>query len=349
MREKTKIGLIGAGDIGAVHAEAWAKLDDVAFCVAAGRNPDRAKALSSEVGATLYEGVDAMLDDAAVQGVDICVPNPLHREFAERAFAAGKHVLCEKPISLTVEDADAMMSAADRAGKVLFIAHVLRFWPEYARTREWAEAQGVENVLLIAARRLVSVLAATPGTGRWRHDPKMSGGAVIDLQIHDIDWFNWVLGDPVCVQSQGLRSPDGAISHVWTTVDYACGARAFVEGSFMFKGNPLLIDFRALSREASVEYTYAPLEFALQGLAGKGDEAATGTLNMYRWGEDPVPLLTPEEDSFTVAMRAQVAHFAQCVREGADALLVRPEEARKALEVCICSERSCNEGRPVEL
>ena len=349
MSEKTKIGLIGAGDIGGVHAEAWAKLDDVEFCVAAGRNPDRASALASELGATLYDGVDAMLDDASVQGVDICVPNPLHREFAERAFAAGKHVMCEKPIALALEDADAMMSAADRAGKVLFVAHVLRFWPEYARTREWVAEQGADNVLLITARRLVSVLAATPGTGRWRHDPKMSGGAVIDLQIHDIDWFNWVLGDPVRVHAQGLRSPDGAISHVWTSVDYACGARAFVEGSFMFKGNPILMDFRVLSQDASVEYTFAPVAFSLHGMKGKEATESTGTLNLFRWGEDAAALYTPEEDSFPTAMQAQVAHFAACIREGADALLVRPEEARKALEVCICSERSCNEGRPVEL
>ena len=117
----------------------------------------------------------------------------------------------------------------------------------------------------------------------------------------------------------------------------------------MFKGNPLLMDFRALSKEESIEYTYAPLDFALQGLEGKGGSGSAGTLNLYRWGEDPVPLHAPEEDSFPAAVRAQVTHFAECIREGADVLLVTPEEARKALDVCICAQRSCNEGRPVDL
>jgi predicted dehydrogenase len=347
--EKIKIGLIGAGDIGSVHAEAWAKLGDVTLCLAAGRNRERAKTICSEVGATLYESVDAMLGDPAIQGVDICVPNPLHREFSERAYAAGKHVMCEKPIALTLEDADAMMTAADRAKKILFIAHVLRFWPDYARAREWAAEEGLGNMVLITARRFVSVLEATPGTDRWRHDPAMSGGAVIDLQIHDIDWFNWVLGDPVRVDSRGVQSPDGAISHVWTSVEYACGARAFVEGSFMFKGNPMVMDFRMLSKEASVEFTYAPTDFALGDMEGKEGDASGGTLNLYRWGEEPVALYTPPEDPFPAAMQAQVAHFADCIREGADGLAVRPEEARRALEVCIASERSCNEGRPIEM
>ncbi len=349
MSEKVKIGLIGAGDIGAVHAEAWVKLDDVAFCVAAGRNPDRARALCSEMGAPLYESVDAMLADGSVQGVDICVPNPLHAEFAERAFAAGKHVMCEKPIALTLEDADAMMAAADRAGKVLFIAHVLRFWPEYGLAKKWVQSEAGGKVLLVTARRLVSVLAATTGAEGWRHDPAKTGGAVIDLQVHDMDFFNWLLGNPVRVSSQGIRSPDGAISHVWTAVDYENGAKGFFEGSFMFKGNPIAIDFRMLSEEKSVEFIYTPIGFRLHGMKGKEAEEPAPSLMEYTWDQEAVSLYEPAENSFSLAMRQQVAHFAHCIREGAEELQVKPEEARRALEVCLGSEASCKEGRPIEL
>jgi UDP-N-acetylglucosamine 3-dehydrogenase len=73
------------------------------------------------------------LDDPRIEAVDLCVPNHLHRALAVRALEAGKHVLCEKPIALSLEDADAMLAAADRNGRFLMIGHVLRFWPEYVR------------------------------------------------------------------------------------------------------------------------------------------------------------------------------------------------------------------------
>ena len=349
MSEKVKIGLIGAGEIGAVHAEAWVQLEDVVFGVAGGRNPDRGRALATRTGAIFYESVDAMLVDGSIQGVDIYVPNSLHREFAERAFIAGKHVMCEKPIALTLEDADSMMAAADRAGKVLFIAHVLRFWPEYALAKQWVDVEIGGEVLLVTARRLVSVLEATTGAEGWRRDPAKSGGAVIDLQVHDVDFFNWLLGNPVRVSSQGVRSADGAISHVWTTVDYKNGAKGFFEGSFMFKGNPIAIDFRLLSEKKSVEFIYAPVEFKLHGMQGQEAGESSPSLMEYTWGQEGVSLYESAEDSFALAMRDQVAHFAHCIHEGADELLVKPEEARRALEVCLAAQASCEEGRPVDL
>jgi len=347
--DKVKIGLIGVGDIGSLHAQAAAQLPDVRLCIAAGRRRQRAQEVAAETGAVLYESVDAMLADGSVLGVDVCVPNHLHREFAQRAFAAGKHVMCEKPIALTLSDADAMIAAAEKADRILFIAHLLRFWPEYARTREWLAADPGRRPVLISARRLVSVLAATTGCEGWRHDPARSGGAAIDLQIHDIDFFNWLLGDPVRVASEGVRSLDGAISHVWTALTYRSGARAFVEASFMLKGNPLAIDFRLLCEDDSVEYSYEPLEFGLHGLGGEEDKPPAASLKSYSWGEEGTALCEPAEDSFPAALRAEMAHFAHCIRHGAEALLVRPEEARRALEICLRAQQSCEQGRPVEL
>ena len=349
MSNRIKIGLIGVGDIGSLHAQAAAAVADVDLCMAAGRNRQRAGDLAAETGATLYDSVDALLADPSVDGVDICVPNDLHRELAERALAAGKHVMCEKPIALTLEDADAMIAAAERADRILFVAHILRFWPEYVRTKEWLDADPARSPVLLTARRLVSVLAATTGCEGWRHDPARSGGAVIDLQIHDVDFFNCLLGEPIRVSSQGVRSPDGAISHVWTALEYGSGAQAFVEGSFMFKGNPFVIDFRLLCEEVSVEYSYQPEAFGLHGIESQATSRSEPSLKAYAWGQDEVALYEPAEDSFPAALRGEVAHFAHCIRHGGDELLVRPEEARRSLEVCLCSQRSCEEGRPVEL
>jgi predicted dehydrogenase len=151
------------------------------------------------------------------------------------------------------------------------------------------------------------------------------------------------------VQSKGIRSPDGAISYVSTAIDYANGATGFVEASFMFKGNPLLMDFRVLSKEQSVEYLYKPQGFGLHGIKVDTQEDPEPSLEEYSWGKEKLSLFQPSEDSFRAAIRKEVSHFVNCIINGEDSLEISPEEARKALEVCLHSKQSCEEGRSIEI
>src|SRR5262249_57241014 len=121
---------------GRLHARGLKQRDDVQLCVCRGRNPARAEAFAREFDARLYPSYEDMLAASALHAVDICVPNDLHREYALKAALAPKHILCEKPIALSLEDAAAMVEAARSAGVLLLIAHPLRFWPEYVRMRD---------------------------------------------------------------------------------------------------------------------------------------------------------------------------------------------------------------------
>ena len=143
--------------------ERIAELAEVELCIAALIQPEVEQRLARQYGAQLYPNCEAMWDDPTVDAVVICVPSDLHREYTVQALQAGKHVLCEKPMALTLADADAMLEASRQAGRFLMIGHVLRFWPEWVATKV-ALAEGVVGKpLAISSRRMVSVLAGTQG------------------------------------------------------------------------------------------------------------------------------------------------------------------------------------------
>lgn len=348
MTRLVNIALIGAGEIGAVHAQAHAAAAGNRLCAIHDVHPEQARQLGERVGATVAASLDAVLDDPAIEAVDLCVPNHLHRELAVRALEAGKHVLCEKPMALSLADADAMLAAAAHSGRFLMIGHVLRFSPEYVVAKKALDDGRIGEPLLMSGRRMVSLLAGTPGADGWRRDPLRSGGAVLDMQIHDLDVFCWFLGEPESVVARGVRSADGAWNHVFTTVDLAGGRKGFVEASFMLQGNPLDIQFHVLGSEGSLAWRYAPGNFVLHGARSEAPTKGPSLL-LYQWGKEPVGLYTPEQDSFAVAMRDEVAYFAQCVASGAPPSQAPASDSRRALAMALASRESCETGKPVNV
>ncbi len=344
MNRMVKIGLAGTGEIGQVHAKAHAEVEGAELCIAALIQPDAEKSLAEQYDARLYPSFEALLDDETVDAVDICLPNDLHRQFAAQALKAGKHVLCEKPIALSLDDADAMIEASQHADKFLMIGHVLRFWPEYLKAKEALDAGRVGRPLLFTARRMVSLLVGTRGEQGWRHDPRRSGGAVLDMQIHDLDAFCWFFGAPQAVVSRGIRSADGAISHVFAHLQFPDDKQAFVEASFMMQGNPLDIFFRILGTERSIEYSYHPVDFALHEIETDAPTQPAPSLMLYEWNRQPEPLYTPQTDSLDIAFREQVRYFAECVRTDTPPAIGTAEQAREALRIALASQESCESG-----
>src|SRR5262249_37879271 len=168
-----------------------------------------------------------------LHAVDICVPNDLHREYALKAALAQKHILCEKPIALSLEDAAAMVEAARSAGVLLLIAHPLRFWPEYVRIRYILRSGGLGRWFTITMRRMLSLLISARGEGGWRHSPERMGGAILDLQIHDLDFLYWTFGLPESVYCASVCSADGGRNHNHALFHFPGGMTALVESSYM--------------------------------------------------------------------------------------------------------------------
>src|SRR3954454_9972451 len=205
----------------AAHGANYRGLGDrVRVKTVASRRSEKAESVAASLGAELTEDLEAALRDPEVDAVDICLPTPLHREYTEAAFAAGKHVFLEKPIALTLEDADAICAAADRSGRLFMVGLVLRFWPEYVELQRRLAAGELGRPLSFSGLRL----SPAADWNDWMRDPAKSGGVPVDLLIHDFDQMNWLLGAPRRVFA---RAPQR--DHVHALVEYD-GDRGRLDG-----------------------------------------------------------------------------------------------------------------------
>ncbi len=349
--ETTRIGVVGTGDIGRMHARSLARVPGVQVVLAEGLHPERARSLASELGVTTSPGYEALLRDPSISGVTVCVPNDLHAPMVLAALEAGKAVLCEKPLALTLDEALAMTEASHRAGCALAVGHVLRFWPEYSMARDLMRQDILGTVQSFSARRLVPLLRAVQGAEGWRHQGERSGGAVLDLQIHDIDFILWTFGMPTAVTSRGVRSHTGAFDHVHTLLEYDHGPLISVESSFMLQGNPVTMDFRAIGTEGSLAFSYVESDFAMHDIhteAGETMRDQPPSLLLYRWGAPAKVLARQPSDPIASIFDAELAAFVAMVR-GEPHGLPSLQDAVNALRVVLASRDSCSTGETIRL
>lgn len=214
-----KIALLGAGFIAGVHMEGWKRVEGAEVCAFFETNLEKASAFQDKYQIPHYNSFSRLLEEEKVDIVDICLPTFLHREYTEMAASHEKHVFCEKPIALTVEDAEAMKRICERSGVGLMVGQVLRFWGEYVKARELVEEGAVGKVLSVDAFRLS--LPPTWSVDSWILKPELSGGAAVDLHIHDLDYVNWLLGEPQVVFCSGsalsseFLGPHGYCGELW--------------------------------------------------------------------------------------------------------------------------------------
>ncbi len=210
----SKIAIIGQGNMGRTHAQSWTQIgreDDIRYILTRRERlwlepAPRAQAVGS---------LDEILDDPEVDIVSICTPTPSHVDLAIRSLRAGKNVLLEKPIALTLPHAKAIAQAAKDAGTTLMIAHVVRFFAGYRELRDIWRAGRIGSLVSVRATRMCE----TPTGVDWLADEAQSGGVVVDFAIHDYDQVNLFLGTPMAVTA--IRtSPDGPIE---TTIEYRNG------------------------------------------------------------------------------------------------------------------------------
>jgi predicted dehydrogenase len=187
-----------------LHLPRLAGIPQVRLVAIVSRNKDRAKLLARQFGVeAYYTDLDQALKREDVQIIDVNVPTFLHKENVIRSAEAGKHVLCEKPMAGTLEQANEMIEAVKNAGTKLMIGHVLRFVPEYLKAKELADTGYLGDVVAARAIRI-------PGPGYpWEGMPKEArdsphwkaeeakGGGILDIQIHDIDYLRFLFNAQV--------------------------------------------------------------------------------------------------------------------------------------------------------
>lgn len=327
------VAILGAGAMGKTHALGFSKLPDVNIVGISSRTLAKAQALASEVGAEATTDDMTLVTDARVDAVSITLPTHLHKEFTIAALKAGKDVLLEKPFALTLTDCDAMIRAWKKSKRILMVAHVLRFWAEYVALVELVQSGALGKPRAATAARL----STRPRWATWFRDPKWSGGAVMDLMIHDFDMLNHLFGAPQKIFARGRKSKHGAWDEVQATVEYR-GASASVQGSVMMPAQfPFTMKLNVQCERGTVEYMFR---------AGGARVAEQGETSLRVFtDENTYTLTTGTQDAY----ESQIAYFVDCVRDGRQANIGTPAQARLAVELSLAARKALETGRIVTL
>jgi len=190
-----RFGIVGPGKVAATHAAALERIPGARLVAVAGRDPERTKSFARQTGARAVVGLPAMLDAPDVDAVIVCTPHPLHREQAIAAARAGRHVVVEKPMALTVRDADEMIAAADSAGVVLSVISQRRWYDAARRVRDAIDQGRIGKPALatieVLGWRGPEYYALDPWRGTWEGE---GGGVLVNQAVHQLDLLTWFLG-----------------------------------------------------------------------------------------------------------------------------------------------------------
>lgn len=249
-----KVGLIGCGGMGSVHANSWLELSDSAQIVAiADPREEKVKDFIEQTGAKYYPNGEALLENEQLDIVDICVPTFLHTRYAVAAMERGANVFCEKPVCLTRQEAELLLKTQEKTGAKVQVGQVIRFWDEYRFVKHAVESGEFGNVLSGVFTRL----SPKPKWSweDWFNDYTKSGSVALDLHIHDVDFIRYLMGgEPDGFHTTCTRDDDGVIQQIFTSFQY--GKAVFTaEGCWDFPDSlPFSMSFRIKFEKATVTF-----------------------------------------------------------------------------------------------
>ncbi len=335
-----RFGLIGCGRVAPRHAQSIGQLSTTTLVAVADIKPPRADHFAHDYNATPYTDYRALLDRPDIDAVSICVPSGRHAEVAIDAMQAGKHVLVEKPIAITLADADRMIATAAATGRRLGVVLQNRYNHPMQQVRNLIDADGLGRLYLGNA----CVRWYRPQSyyeDDWHGTWAMDGGALMNQSIHHIDALQWFLG-PV----QSVNAYTATLAHRMEAEDvgvavirFASGALATVEGSTLTWPQNL---------EGSV---------AIFGEHGSVKVGGTALNRIELWKvdgqlEQEAELLTSQRvdppSVYGYSHREVVRDFAEAVQTGRDSDTPGPE-ARKSLALVLAIYEAARTGREVTL
>jgi predicted dehydrogenase len=328
----TRIGIIGLGFMGRMHIGAYGKLPGARLVAIADQDAKRARGdfsggwgniagsadsldMTSITGTTDFQ---ALIRHPDVEVVDICVPTPAHETLALAALEAGKHVLCEKPLALDSVSAARIAQAAARAKGLFMPAMCMRFWPQWKWLKQAVDEGRYGRVMGATFRRVASM---PPG---WFSNGQMSGGALLDLHVHDTDFVFHLFGKPGAVFSRGYSKTSGRTDHIVTEYLYDRGpALVSAEGSWcMATGFSFTMRYTVNFEQATADFDINREHQLIVSQDGKPE-----TIDLPGDGYE-----------------AELAYFVECVASGRAPTLVTAEDAVAGMRILEAEQRSIESG-----
>jgi predicted dehydrogenase len=217
--------------MGSAHILGW-KAAGVEIAGFAAETVEEATPFGAQYACKVYPDLEAMLPEVDV--VDICTPSYLHYPMVMQAAAAGKHVVCEKPLALEVDQARQMVAACRQAGVRLLVGHVVRFFPEYALAKATVDRGDIGRPGVIRLHR-GSYRPKKP-VGNWFLDESKSGGIIMDLMIHDFDYARWVAGDVASVYAKKVTAghPQAPLDYGMAILTHVSGTLTHIAGAWAY-------------------------------------------------------------------------------------------------------------------
>lgn len=329
-----RVGLVGAGTMGRTHARSYISIPGVELVGIYDVRFDAAETLAHDLGlpgSIARRSPEELLSDPDTSVISVCTPTPWHPEYVVASAEAGKHVFCEKPIAGSLAEGRRMVDACDRAGVRLMVGHVLRFFPEYQAARRSLEAGSIGRPGVVRTSRVSGFPRAWSD---WYARRDWSGGVVLDMMIHDLDWLCWCLGRPVRVHAVGIGGQGlDHLDYALVTIRFESGAIAHAEGSWAHPG-PFLTRLEVAGTEGLLEFqspSAMPIRLETRGTS---EVPSGGPVLESPLAEGPYLL----EDK----------HFFECLSSG-QPFLVSPEDAMLAAAVALAANESIVTGLPVEM
>jgi predicted dehydrogenase len=332
-----KVGLVGLGFIGRMHLSRILDSEQADLVAVADLDLERLRRAGAEgtahpallpleipEGVATFATLNAMLQGADLDVVDVCLPTFLHAASTVKAAEAGKHVLCEKPMALTLDECQAMIDAASANGVQLMVAQCIRFWPEYVYLKDTYDSQRLGRLQSLSLRRV-----AAPPTWSWEAwllSARRSGGAIVDLHIHDVDFCNFMLGPPRAVFAQGIEQG-------------ITGGIDFVAGNLLYPGMKVTAEagwIRAPGFRSPHSFE-ALFERGLVRMAADQQQR----LMVYEEGREPYAPQLSGPDGYT----AEIEFFLDCLAQGQDvASPFAPQSSQTSLKIVLLERESIARG-----
>ncbi|GGH27494.1 dehydrogenase [Paenibacillus segetis] len=324
-----KIAIIGCGTMGMIYAHNLGKMPGVQVSGVVDLIQESADQAAAVSGAASYTDWEEMLEKEQPETVAVCLPTYLHKTFVLNLAQRGLHVICEKPAALTLEDAIEMEAACSKQGVRLFIGHVVRFFPNYRNAFDQVRSGKIGEAKMAQFKRYGSY---PQGVDLWYHDRAKSGGVIMDLMIHDIDFACWIFGDVESVYASVTKPSLSGMEYAQVTLKFSSGDIANLTGFWGYPG-PFTTQFEISGNEGIIRFD----SNQVQSLDLKVLSGVNGQIDAVQVPTSPT-LHDPYYD--------EVKHFIECIREGNEPI-VSVADACRAVEIALACNRSAQIGLPV--
>jgi predicted dehydrogenase len=318
--------------MGQWHAKRWKQLpvDLVGYY---DLSPEAMDNAVGQFGGSAFASLEALLSEVDV--LDVCTPTPDHKAPVLMAASAGRDIVCEKPLARHLHDAVEIVAACKAAGVRLFVAQVVRFFRQFAQAKAVIDSGEIGRPGLLRSARGGSA----PAAGRsWFAEFEKSGGAVMDLGVHDIDFARWCLGDVERVFARGLTftglRPD---DHALVVLRFKNGAIGHIEASWAYPPGEFRTAFEIVGDRGIIEFDSgapAPLSIRLRSTDTPHEPSVAQILSPAAPWDDPYYL--------------ELEHFLSRLETG-DRFLVSPRDGLEAVRIALAAIESMRTGKPIRL